>query len=235
MQLSEVMRELEGYGNAQTRKTWSTHGAKGDVFGVKVGDMKKILKKTKQDHGLAMELFATGNCDAMYLAGLMADAKKVTVEELERWAQEAEWYMVSEYAVAGLAAESPHGWSLGRKWIDSKKPHVCCTGWATLGGVLSIRDNVELDLAEIESLLTRVQTHIHDAPNRVRYTMNGFVIAVGAYVPELTDKAVAAGNAIGKVHVDLGDTACKVPSSPDYIKKISDMGRLGKKRKYVRC
>lgn len=30
---------------------------------------KEILKKTKKNHELSLELFATGNSDAMYLAG----------------------------------------------------------------------------------------------------------------------------------------------------------------------
>ena len=54
------------------------HGAKEPFFGVKVGDLKKILKKTKKNHELSLELYKTGNSDAMYLAGLMADEKKIT-------------------------------------------------------------------------------------------------------------------------------------------------------------
>lgn len=72
MTKEEVLKELEVYGNAQTKKTYATHGAKEPYFGVKVQDLKKILKKTKKNHELSLELYATGNSDAMYLAGLMA-------------------------------------------------------------------------------------------------------------------------------------------------------------------
>lgn len=41
------------------------------MFGVKVGDMKTIVKKVKVNYELSLlELFDTGNSDAMYLAGL---------------------------------------------------------------------------------------------------------------------------------------------------------------------
>ena len=235
MDVTEVMRELEGYGNPATKKTYARHGAREPFFGVKVGDMQKILKKTKKDHALALTLFATGNADAMYLAGLMGDEKKVTREELEGWAEQAEWYMVSEYAVAGLAAESPLGWELGRRWIESEKPHVACTGWASLGGCLSVLPDDQLPMDEIEQLLDRIAQTIHGAPNRVRYTMNGFVIAAGAYVTALTAKAIALAKSIGKVSVNLGDTACKVPYVPEYLQKMIDGNRIGKKRKKVRC
>ena len=61
------------------------------------------------------------------------------------------------------------------------------------------------------------------------------MIAVGSYVPELTDRAIEIGKKIGKVDVDVGGTACKVPSSPEYIDKVKKAGKLGKKRKAARC
>ena len=73
------------------------------------------------------------------------------------------------------------------------------------------------------------------APNKVRYVMNQFVIAVGAYVKPLLAEAKKAAQAIGTVSVDMGDTACKVPDASEYIAKIEAMGRVGKKRKTVRC
>lgn len=52
---------------------------------------------------------------------------------------------------------------------------------------------------------------IHEERNRVRYVMNSFVISVGSYVSELTEEANQVRESIGKVHVDIGNTACKVP------------------------
>jgi hypothetical protein len=48
--------------------------------------------------------------------------------------------------------------------------------------------------------------------------MNGFVIAVGAYVATLTDVALETAKKMGQVSVDMRGTACKVPYAPDYIK-----------------
>jgi len=83
--------------------------------------------------------------------------------------------------------------------------------------------------------LNRVRDDIHHSPNRVRYTMNGFVIAAGAYVSSLTDKTSNIAEQIGKVSVDMGGTACKVPGAVEYIEKIKSKGRIGKKRKRARC
>jgi len=42
-------------------------------------------------------------------------------------------------------------------------------------------------------------------------------------------------NPIGTVSVDMGQTACKVPVDTQYIEKIEAAGRVGKKRKTMKC
>ena len=55
----------------------------------------------------------------MYLAGLIADDDKITKEQLNQWADEAYWYMISEYTVPWVAAESRFGMELAMEWIES--------------------------------------------------------------------------------------------------------------------
>jgi 3-methyladenine DNA glycosylase AlkD len=54
---------------------------------VLVGDLKPLAKKIKGDQALASALYATGNSDAMYLAGLVADGAKMSRAELNAWAR----------------------------------------------------------------------------------------------------------------------------------------------------
>ncbi len=90
MTLDEVMSELEKLGTEQTRKTWLNHGAKGEIFGVKIGDMKPIQKKIKPNQELASALYNTGNSDAMYFAGLISEPQKMTKKELQDWAKKSQ-------------------------------------------------------------------------------------------------------------------------------------------------
>ena len=233
MDLHEVLIELESYADQRTKSTHMKHGAKEPLFGVRVADLKKILKKTKKDHKLSLALFETGNSDAMYLAGLMADEKQITKDDLNQWVKGAYWYYLSEYTVPWIAAESPYGFELGLEWIRSKEESVASAGWSTLLNYASIND--ALDLETYASLLDEVAEKVQDAQNRVKYTMNGFVIAIGCYIPELTQKAKEIAEKIGKVNVFMGGTSCKVPLALDYIKKVEDKDRIGKKRKKARC
>lgn len=235
MSVQEIMAELETYGSEQTRKTLMKHGAQDPFYGVKVGDLKKIVKRIKVDHALAKELYATGNSDAMYLAGLIADPKMATPEELEAWVRGAYWYMLAENTVAWVAAESPHGWELGLKWIDDPEEMVQCAGWCTLHFWAQLRPDDELDIDAYRRLLDRVEGTLHDAMNRVRYTMNGFVIGVGAGISELTDRCRDVAATVGKVKVSMGSTNCKVPDAAATLDKISERGKIGVKKKKVRC
>ncbi len=232
---SQIVEELRGLGSESIKRTLIKHGAKEPFFGVKIEDLKKIQKRIKTDHQLALALYDTGISDAMYLAGLIADDERMTKKDLQRWLDGATWSTLSEYTVPWVAAGSKHGRELGLKWIDSKKEGVAAAGWATLSGLVSITDDDELDLTELKRLLARVAKTIHDQPNRVRYEMNAFVISVGSYVPALTDLAIETGKKIGSVSVDMGETACQVPYAPDYIKKVQQRGTIGKKRKTAKC
>ncbi|HWN89344.1 MAG TPA: DNA alkylation repair protein [Chitinophagaceae bacterium] len=235
MTTEQIMKELEKKGSESIRKIFKNHGNNGPMYGVKVGDLKVIQKKVKKDHELAMGLFATGNYDAMYLAGLIADESKMSKKDIQQWAERSTNKGISEYTVAWVAAESEYGWELGMKWIDSPKENIASAGWNTLSGVIAMKPDNELDIALIKRLLQRIVKEIHSAPNRVRYTMNGFVIGVGGYIKELTKDAIDIAKKVGDVYVDMEGTACKVPSAADYIKKIEARGSIGKKKKTVKC
>jgi 3-methyladenine DNA glycosylase AlkD len=233
MTSAQVLSELKTMGSESIRRILSKHGAPPQQYGVKVEDLKKIQKKVKKDYALSLELFDSGIPEAQYLAGLIADESKMTSRDLQHWAENASWHMISEYSVAWISAESNHGRELALKWIDSKSEKLQSSGWTTLASLVGIVPDEKLDLKELKFLLERVQKEIHSAGNRVPYAMNAFVIAIGGHVKELSALAIKTGKDIGVVTVDMEGTACKVPYAPDYIKKIVDRGI--KKKKMARC
>ena len=235
MNYEEMIQKLEELGSEQTKQIFMNHGVKEPYFGVKIGDLKKLVKYVKKDHELALQLFNSGNHDAMYLAGLSVNPKLISKETLQDWAKKAYWYMVAEYTVAGVAAESDYALELTREWMQSEDEMVSVCGWSTYSNYLSITPDEKLDIAEIRALLNQVKHTIHEERNRVRYVMNGFVMSVGSYVTELNDEAKQVAEHIGKVQVDVGKTACKVPLATEYIKKVEVKDRVGIKRKTCIC
>ncbi|MFM9963688.1 MAG: DNA alkylation repair protein [Planctomycetaceae bacterium] len=234
MTAKDIVAELKKLGTAQTKKTWMNHGAQEPCFGVKIEDMKKIQKRVKTDYQLALDLYATGIADAMYLAGLIADDAKMTKKDLQKWIETANSPWVVEYSVPWVASAGSHGREMALKWMSSKDEAIAAAGWQTYSSLVAIKEDADLDLAEIKSLLKRVAKSIHQQPNRVKYVMNNFVVAVGCYVKPLHKLAVDTANGIGKVSVELVG-ACKIPYAPDQIKKFAARSEIGKKRKSPKC
>jgi len=232
---AEVIEELRGLGSASIKKVLVNHGAREPFFGVKVSNLKPLEKRLRGEYELALALYASGISDAMYLAGLITDDLKMTRDDLQSWVEAAYWSLLSESTVPWVASASMHGRDLALDWIESPVETTACAGWRTLSCLSLIRPDSELDFAEYENLLNRVKTSIHSQPNRVRHTMNGFVIATGCNVKALTEVAARCGAEVGVVQVMMGSTACKVPFAPDYIAEAVAKGIVGKKRKTAKC
>ena len=119
MNLEEVMQELEALGKERMKKMYMNNGAHEPLFGVATGAMKPMSRKIKINQALAEELYATGNYDAMYFAGIIADPKAMTEEDFDRWIDSAYFYMLSDYVVAVTLSEAPIAQEIADKWIAS--------------------------------------------------------------------------------------------------------------------
>ena len=234
---ASILADLKSKGKENTRKIYARHGMPADrVYGVSVADLKLIAKTIKGQQALALELYASGIMDAMYLAGMVADGAQMNRKQLNEWAEgAADMQMIAEYTVPWVAVDNEHGRELALEWMKSKKERVAAAGWSTYSGLVALKPDAALDLKEIQSLLETIVEKIHTAPNRVRYTMNSFVISVGSYVKPLEKQAKAAAKKIGEVSVDMGDTACKIQLATAYIEKVEAAGKFGQKRKTIRC
>ena len=235
MTLPEVMTRLAALGTEQTKKTLMRHGAPEPLAGVRVADLQPLRKQLKGKQELAMELYATGHSDAMYLAGLIADGAKMTVPELDAWAAGAKWHLHAGTTVPSVAAEHPEGMACAERWIASADAMVATSGWSTLAALVSTVPDDALPVGRLKELLDRAVRALPKAPDRVRYAMNGYVIACGAYCEPAASHALGVARAIGKVKVDMGRTACKVPDAEDYIARSRRDGKAAPKRKTVRC
>src|SRR5690242_3210046 len=121
--VASIMAQLKKKGSTQTRKIYSRHGMVTDkMYGVSAADLKVLAKTIKGQHALACELFETGNLDAMYLAGMVADGSQMTAKQLNAWAEgAADLQMIAEYTVPWVTVENPNARELALQWMKSKK------------------------------------------------------------------------------------------------------------------
>lgn len=235
MNLEMVMRELEALGKERTKKIYESNGANEPLFGVATGNMKLIAKKIKKNQPLAEQLYITGNYDAMYFAGIIADPKAMTEADFERWMDTAYFYMLSDYVVAVTLAETDIAQEVADKWISSGEELRMSAGWSCYCWLLGNRPDGEFSESKIANMLEIVENTIHDSPERTKYAMNNFIYTVGiSYLP-LHDKAVETAKAVGPVEVKRDKSKSSFLLASENIQKAVDKGRVGFKRKHVRC
>ncbi len=231
MEFETVMQELEALGKERLKKTYMSNGAHEPLFGVATGEMKPLARKIKKNQPLAEQLYATGNYDAMYFAGVIADPKIMTEADFERWIDAAYFYMLSDFVVAVTLAETEIAQVVADKWLASGEDLRMSAGWSCYCWLLGNRPDSEFSASKLASMLDQVEKTIHDSPERTKSAMSNFVYTVAiSYVP-LHHKAVETAMAVGPVEIRKG----KMLLVTENIKKSMDRGALGFKRKYVRC
>ncbi|MFE8703085.1 DNA alkylation repair protein [Cytobacillus sp. FJAT-54145] len=235
MDFEIVMRELEALGKERTKKMYISNGAQEPLFGVATGAMKPIAKKIKMNQPLAEELYATGNYDAMYFAGIIADPKSMTESDFDRWMDGAYFYMLSDYVVAVTLSESDLAQEVADKWIASGDELRMSAGWSCYCWLLGNRKDHEFNESKISNMLDIVKSSIHDSPERTKSAMNNFLYTVGVSFIPLHEKAVETAMEIGIVEMKKDEKKSSILNAFESIQKDKDKGRLGFKRKYVRC
>ncbi|MHC4450182.1 MAG: DNA alkylation repair protein [Planctomycetota bacterium] len=218
--LAEVMVELKANGSATTRRTFRNGGGRGEFYGVSYAFLKKLHKRIKVDHGLALALWDTGVVDARILACWAADAEQTTIRMLESWARdESEPLLAGELAAFAQDTELAAGRM--RKWIGMKSAYRRTLGWSIAGKLVMQPqrgpDEGGLDENDVGDLLDRIEHGLHAAPNRTRYVMNSTLIAIGCR-PGWMRKAIAVARKLGKVDVDFGSRSCKVKDAASTIR-----------------
>lgn len=235
MNFEEVMLELEALGKERTKKIYISNGAHEPLFGVATGVMKPISKKIKINQQLADELYATGNYDAMYFAGIIADPNGMTEADYDRWMDSAYFYMLSDFVVAVTLSESEIAQEVADKWITSGEDLKMSAGWSCYCWLLGNRKDVEFSESKMSNMLDMVKNKIHESPERTKSSMNNFIFTVGtSYIP-LHEKSLETAKEIGIVEVKRENKKSSFLNAYDSIQKAVDKGRIGFKRKHVRC
>lgn len=235
MDVELVMKELEGLSNERMKKGYISNGAREPLFGVATGKMKPIAKKVKGNQLVAEQLYASGNYDAMYLAGMIVDTTSMTELDFERWMDAAYFYMLSDYVVAVTLAETDFAQVLADKWIASGEDLRMSAGWSCYCWLLGNRKDEEFSTNKLAGMLERVRKTIHDSQDRTKSSMNNFVYTVAISYVSLHEQAVETAKAIGPVEINREKKKSSMLLASENIQKALDRGQLGFKRKHVRC
>lgn len=235
MKTTVVLEELESLATPHTKKRYLSNGATEPLFGVPTGKMKPMSKEIVMDQELAEELYATGNFDAMYFAGIIAEPNTMTKEDYNRWMDDAYFFMLSDMVVSVTLSESDIAEEVADEWIKVGKDLHMSAGWNTYCWLLGSRKDEEFSTEKLAEMLEYVKENIQNMPPHTKDAMMNFVYTVGtSYVP-LHEEAMAIAKEIGEVEIERENKKAKIINAYKNIQTQVEKKRIGFKRKYVRC
>jgi hypothetical protein len=197
--------------------------------------MKPLKKRIGVDQALADELWDTGNYDAMYFAGMIADVCVMTEADFDRWMDGAYCAMLSDFVVAVTLAESDLAQSVAARWVRGGEENRASTGWACYEWLLGWRPDSYFEPETIRGLLELAAATIHEASPRLKRAMNKFIVAVGVSYQPLHDEALRTADDVRVVEVVTDGAIQPLASAAEQIRKAVGKGRIGFKRRAVRC
>jgi hypothetical protein len=234
MESSAIMQELAALGKDSLKKRYRGNGAKEPLFGVATGAMKPLAKRVGKNQLAAEELYATGNYDAMYFAGIIAEPDSMNEDDYNRWIQSAYFYMLSDYVVAVTLSEAKIAKATADKWLDSSRELTASGGWSCWAWLIGWKPDAEFELDSMQKLLRRAREDIVAHAGRARIAIRNFMIAAGVSYKPLHGEALTAGKDIDGLALEYDDTKC-FSGIAQAISAEAEKGRIGFKRRNVRC
>jgi 3-methyladenine DNA glycosylase AlkD len=216
MTLEETLAQLEALGDEQRRAHNARSGAGDNQFGVKLGDLRKLAKRIKSDHALALALWETGNIDARLLAILLMDPNALSADELDRMARSVAFVHVADWLGAYVVKQHPDKESLRRAWMAADDPWTARAGWS----LTAARVAKDPDGLELPALLDRIESEMGTAAPEPQWTMNACLAEIGIHFPEHRERALAIGEQLGVYRDYPVSKGCTSPFAPIWIREM---------------
>jgi 3-methyladenine DNA glycosylase AlkD len=216
MTVNEVMTRLEAMGSERMRLQNIKRGAQGQQFGVKRGDVRTLANKIKTDHELAKSLWATGNIDARFLAVLIIDPKRLSIEELDSMVRSERFADVIDWLYAYVIKERTDKEQLREQWLIADDPMAARLGWSLTSGRV-VRSSEGLDLP---AMLDHLETEMPLAAPEVQWTMNSTLAQIGIHHPAYRERALAIGERLGIYRDYPVSKGCTSPFAPIWINEM---------------
>lgn len=216
MTLEEALARLEALGDEKMRAQNVKRGAGDNQFGVLLGDIRKVAKEIKTDHGLALALWETGNIDARLLAILIMKPKNLSAEEMDRMVRDVGFVQVAEWFNSYVAKNHPEKEALREKWMAADDPWAARAGW----GLTSERIGKNPKGLDLPAMLDRIESEMPEAAPEVQWTMNFCLAGIGIHFPELRERAIAIGERLGIYRDYPVSKGCTSPFAPIWINEM---------------
>jgi 3-methyladenine DNA glycosylase AlkD len=214
--LEEVLRVLESKGQPRVRALNVRNGAPENQFGVQLGEIRALAREIRTNHPLGLQLWQSGNADAMLLATLILKPRLLSAEEVEAMAVSVTFTQLADWLMTHVIRQHPAIEALRVRWMEADHPMLSRAGWS-LTALRVARDPEGLDPA---ALLARIEREMPAAPAPAQWTMNGCLAEIGIRFPEHRERAIGIGERLGLYRDYPVSKGCTSPFAPIWIREM---------------
>jgi len=216
MKLKDALAQLEALGHEKGRAHYKKSGAGDNMFGVRLGDIRKLAASLKGNEALARPLWDTGNIDAQLLAILLMKPKNLSRDEVDQLVRSVDFSQVADWLSAYIVKKHPEKESLRQQWMDDSHPWAARAGWSLSSECIG-KNPDGLDLA---ALLDRIEKEMGSAAPEVQWTMNFCLAGIGIHSPRHRKRAIAIGEKLGLYRDYPVSKGCTSPFAPIWIDEM---------------
>jgi 3-methyladenine DNA glycosylase AlkD len=189
MDKDEVLGFLQRKGSRRNVAGLARYGIKAArAFGVPMGTLLALAKRTGKDHALALELWESGWYEARLLAALVDDPEQVTRRQMNAWAAAFENWGDCDTVCFKLFDQTPFAWEQARKWAGSPREFVKRGGFVLMA-CLALHDKSAPD-KNFLALLPLIEKGAREDRNFVMKGVNWALRAIGRRNRALNTAAV---------------------------------------------
>jgi len=197
--LELVIAELKAQSRPENLAGMKRYGINVDnALGLSMPVIRGFAKKIGTDHELALELWKTQIHDARILAGLVAEPKKMTEQQMESWVKDFDSWDVCDQVCGSVFEKSPFAWKKISEWAIRDEEFVKRAAFALLAS-LAWHDKKATDEQFIASLPLVVRAAT-DNRNFVKKAVNWALRNIGKKNLKLNKEAIKAAREIQKIN-----------------------------------
>ena len=209
----KIRNELTVLGDEKRVATNKKRGASDNQFGVAMGEIRKMAKKIKINHELALELLQTENMEARLIAILIFNPKLISKKNVAAFTKSLMSVQVADWFNAYIVKKHPDNEDLRLEWMQTDDPISARAGW-NLTAIRVIKNPAILDL---EQLLNRIEKEMLLANPLIQWSMNYTLAEIGINFPKYRSRAIAIAEDLG-VYKDFPTSkGCTSPFAPIWI------------------
>jgi len=188
---------------------------------VKFGDIKKLGKDIKKDHGLALELWATGGYHSRLLSVLIMDKKLLDEELVNRIAadisehQDKECEQLADWFLANQLTKDKKTISLLESSETSASPILRRLFWYYQA---RLRWTGQKPPGNSEQLIASLEKNLAKEEPLVQWAMNFCAGQIGVHEPKFRTRCVKLGKAVGLYKDEVVAKNCTPSYLPEFIR-----------------